>query len=55
MTALRYDVNDVNIAKLLNLSPKTVGHHTTHVINKLAISDNTGLMRLAIRMGIIIP
>ena len=46
-------VND--IAKLLNLSPKTVGHHSTNVKNKLDISDITGLTRLAIRMGIINP
>ena len=44
-------VND--IANLLNLSPKTVGHHATHVKNKLGISDITGLTRLAIRTGII--
>ena len=50
------DGNSVNgIASLLNLSPKTVGHHATHVKNKLGISDNTGLTRLAIRMGIINP
>lgn len=46
-------VND--IAGLLNLSPKTVGHHATHVKNKLGISDITGLTRLAIRMGIMAP
>lgn len=46
-------VND--IASLLNLSPKTVGHHATHVKNKLGISDITGLTRLAIRMGIMTP
>ena len=46
-------VND--IARLLNLSPKTVGHHATHVKNKLDISDVTGLTRLAIRMDIINP
>jgi len=46
-------VND--IARLLNLSPKTVGHHATHVKNKLDISDVTGLTRLAIRMAIINP
>jgi len=43
-------VND--IAELLNLSPKTVGHHTTSIKNKLDISDATGLTRLAIRMGL---
>ena len=50
------DGKSVNeIARLLNLSPKTVGHHATHVKNKLGISDITGLTRLAIRMGIINP
>lgn len=46
-------VND--IADLLNLSPKTVGHHCTHVKNKLGIHDIAGLTRLAIRLGIITP
>jgi two-component system invasion response regulator UvrY len=50
------DGKSVNeIARLLNLSPKTVGHHATHVKNKLDISDVTGLTRLAIRMDIINP
>lgn len=43
-------VND--IAELLNLSPKTVGHHTTSIKNKLDIPDATGLTRLAIRLGL---
>jgi two-component system invasion response regulator UvrY len=46
-------VNEVGM--LLNLSPKTVGHHATNVKNKLGISDVTGLTRLAIRMDIITP
>ena len=46
-------VND--IAGLLNLSPKTIGHHCTHVKNKLDIHDIAGLTRLAIRLGIITP
>jgi two-component system invasion response regulator UvrY len=46
-------VND--IAALLNLSPKTVGHHCTHVKNKLGINDIASLARLAIRMGIMTP
>jgi len=46
-------VND--IAELLNLSPKTVGHHMTHIKNKLGISNIAGLTRLAIRLGIINP
>jgi two-component system, NarL family, invasion response regulator UvrY len=46
-------VND--IAELLNLSPKTVGHHYTHMKSKLGISDVAGLTRLAIRHGLIDP
>jgi len=46
-------VND--IAELLNLSPKTVGHHYTHLKNKLDINDIAGLTRLAIRHGLMNP
>jgi len=46
-------VND--IAGLLSISPKTVGHHVTHIKTKLGISDIAGLTRLAIRLGIISP
>ena len=48
------DSRSVNeIAELLNLSPKTVGHHYTHLKNKLGINDIAGLTRLAIRHGLI--
>ncbi len=46
-------VND--IAELLNLSPKTVGHHVTSIKAKLRISNIAGLTRLAIRLGVISP
>lgn len=46
-------VND--IAELLSLSPKTVGHHMTHIKSKLGITNIAGLTRLAIRLGIITP
>lgn len=46
-------VND--IAALLHLSPKTVGHHVAHVKTKLNIPDVAGLTRLAIRLGVINP
>ena len=46
-------VND--IAELLSLSPKTVGHHMTHIKSKLGISNIAGLTRIAIRLGIISP
>lgn len=51
---LLVDSKSVNeIADLLHLSPKTVGHHMTSIKNKLEISDIAGLTRLAIRAGII--
>lgn len=46
-------VND--IAELLNLSPKTVGHHVTSIKTKLGITNIAGLTRLAIRLGVISP
>lgn len=50
------DSKSVNeIAGILNISPKTVGHHMTHIKEKLGISNIAGLTHLAIRLGIIIP
>jgi len=50
---LRADGKSVNeIAELLNLSPKTVGHHNTSVKQKLGICNDAELTRLAIRLGI---
>jgi len=50
------DSKSVNeIAELLNLSPKTVGHHVTSVKNKLGITSIAGITRLAIRLGVINP
>jgi len=50
------DSKSINeIAELLNLSPKTVGHHYTHLRSKLGINDIAGLTRLAIRQGLIDP
>jgi two-component system invasion response regulator UvrY len=40
------------IADILNISPKTVGHHMTHIKEKLGISNIAGLTHLAIRLGI---
>ncbi|MEN8206578.1 MAG: response regulator transcription factor [Pseudomonadota bacterium] len=40
------------IAGILNISPKTVGHHMTHIKEKLGTSNIAGLTRLAIRLGI---
>lgn len=44
-------VND--IAALLRLSPKTVGHHNTSIRQKLGVVSDAELTRLAIRLGII--
>jgi ABC-type phosphate/phosphonate transport system substrate-binding protein len=50
------DSKSVNeIAELLNLSPKTVGHHVTGVKTKLGITGIAGITRLAIRLGVISP
>lgn len=50
------DSKSVNeIAGILNISPKTVGHHMTHIKEKLGISNIAGLTHLAIRLGIITP
>jgi len=46
-------VND--IAELLNVSPKTVGHHNTRVKQKLGVNNTAELTRMAIRLGIISP
>jgi len=46
-------VND--IASLLNLSPKTVGHHATSIKNKMGVADIAGLTRLAIRHELMTP
>jgi two-component system invasion response regulator UvrY len=50
------DSKSVNeIAGILNISPKTVGHHMTHIKTKLGIANIAGLTRLAIRLGIVTP
>jgi two-component system invasion response regulator UvrY len=53
---LLVDSKSVNeIAELLSLSPKTVGHHVAHIKTKLGISSIADMTRLAIRLGIISP
>jgi two-component system invasion response regulator UvrY len=50
------DSKSVNqIGELLNLSPKTVGHHCTSIKSKLNITDIAGLTRLAIRLDLMAP
>lgn len=46
-------VND--IADVLNLSPKTVGHHYTSIKSKLGVTNAPELTRLAIRAGLLEP
>jgi two-component system invasion response regulator UvrY len=46
-------VND--IAEILNLSSKTVGHHYTHIKNKLNVSSVAELTRIAIREKLLEP
>ena len=41
------------IAELLFISPKTVETHRTHIMDKLNIHNRTGLVKYAIRKGIV--
>jgi two-component system invasion response regulator UvrY len=43
------------IAEMLNVSPKTVGHHNTSVKQKLGLANSAELTRLAIRLGLVAP
>jgi two-component system response regulator NreC len=43
------------IATLLNISVKTAETHRTRIMDKLAIHDTAGLVRYAIRKGVIEP
>lgn len=53
---LRAEGLSVNaIAELLNVSPKTVGHHNTSLKQKLGAVNDAELTRLAIRLGVIAP
>ncbi len=53
---LRAEGKSVNdIAEMLNVSPKTVGHHNTSVKQKLGVANAAELTRLAIRIGLITP
>jgi len=53
---LRAEGKSVNdIAELLNVSPKTVGHHNTRLKQKLGASNSAELTRLAIRLGLLTP
>ena len=41
------------IAESLNLSPKTVSNHRSHLMNKLKLTSTADLVRFAIRQGVI--
>jgi len=51
---LRAEGKSVNeIAEMLNVSPKTIGHHNTSVKQKLGLANSAELTRLAIRLGLV--
>lgn len=53
---LRAEGRSVNdIAELLNVSPKTIGHHNTSLKQKLGVANSAELTRMAIRLGVITP
>ncbi len=53
---LRAEGKSVNeIAEMLNVSPKTIGHHNTSVKQKLGVANSAELTRLAIRLGLVTP
>ena len=53
---LRAEGKSVNeIAEMLNVSPKTIGHHNTSVKQKLGLANPAELTRLAIRLGLVTP
>lgn len=53
---LRAEGKSVNeIAGMLNVSPKTIGHHNTSVKQKLGLANSAELTRLAIRLGLVTP
>jgi len=43
------------IALILKVSPKTVEYHRAQLMNRLGIFDVSGLVRFALRSGVIIP
>jgi two-component system response regulator NreC len=45
--------NNHEIGKLLNLSPKTIARHRERIMNKLNMHSRTGLVKFAIRTGLV--
>lgn len=58
LETLRYlagGLSHKEIAHLMQISPKTVEQHCTHLMDKLAIHDRVELARFAIREGLLEP
>ncbi len=43
------------VAEILHISPKTVDSHRTRIMAKLPLHSTAGLVRFAVKMGIIQP
>jgi len=41
------------IARLMQVSPKTIENHRHHIMSKLAIHDRVELVRFAVREGLV--
>jgi two-component system response regulator NreC len=46
--------NNQQIGRQLNLSPKTIARHRERIMNKLNLHSRTGLVKFAIRTGLIV-
>jgi two-component system, NarL family, invasion response regulator UvrY len=46
-------ISTADIAKRLNISDKTVQNHRSHIFHKLGVSNDVGLMLLAVREGLV--
>jgi DNA-binding NarL/FixJ family response regulator len=47
--------NTKQIAEILKVSPKTVEYHRMKLMNSLNVHDTPGLVRFALRVGLIPP
>jgi DNA-binding NarL/FixJ family response regulator len=53
ITLLVHEKSSKEIAELLRISPSTVATHRTSIMRKLDIHTATGLLRYALRAGIV--
>lgn len=56
MQVLKFIANEFTnneISEKLNISPRTVGNHRTHILQKLQVKNTAGLVSYAIKNGII--